>query len=173
MSCLLNFKLQVPKHYLFFSQVIFKGFVLYLSMVLWFISFQSSSSKGCSCWFSLCLGCVLLLLFFIVSVVLYSCHYFLWPWSHSFAIAFHVLLLLLFTTLVVLNGLSKGVCDQGNGFCKGNNVPNGSSIGNGLLCFCFWVWNPYNINITSKNLCNHKLSKVMGFVGKKPRFLKT
>jgi hypothetical protein len=25
----------------------------------------------------------------------------------------------------------------------------------------------------AKKLCNHKLSKVMGFVGKKPRFFKT
>jgi hypothetical protein len=38
--------------------------------------------------------------------------YFLWPWSHSFVVAFHALLLLLFTTLVVLNRLSKGVCDR-------------------------------------------------------------
>ncbi len=50
------------------------------------------------------LGCYFLLLLLVALVMFFFC-YFLWPWSHSFAITFHAFLLLLFTTLVVLNGL--------------------------------------------------------------------
>jgi hypothetical protein len=100
----------------------------------------------------------------------------LWPWScFSFATFCglgHILLLLLFATLIVLNGFSKGVCDQGNGFSERNKVPNGSSIENRLLCFGFGFEIP-TTSISLAKLCNHKLSEVMGFVGKKPRFLKT
>jgi hypothetical protein len=91
------------------------------------------------------LGHVFLLLLFVALITFFCC-------------CFACLLLLLFASLVVLNGLSKGVCDQGNGFSERNNVPNGSSIENKLLCFVFG----FEIPTTSISLAkNHAITNCL------------